>query len=227
MEPIERLALRLADARRLLEIHTEATGDRAGRRRGYDVLNRSAVMLAVAAWEGFCEEVLSTSGVKISRKLKGKDDLPESVKTPLLYWFFEAHQIVKFNQDAQRAIWSMASGGWRIQYRKYITEKVDALNTPSHANIKKLMNQLLGLANFSEIWARGRYGQEYYIKRLSDALNLRHEIAHGTRGDANVGKKVARDTIALINQLGAWTVVAVNAHEATLDLSRAVRAGQE
>lgn len=50
-------ALRTGDIDRLLRIHADIAGRSAGRKYGVEVLNRSAIVLLTAMWEGYIEDV--------------------------------------------------------------------------------------------------------------------------------------------------------------------------
>lgn len=219
MKPIDRLNERLSDARRLLEIHEEATGAAAGRRRNVDVLNRSAMILAMAAWEGFCEEIVSVHATRISRKLKNKEDLPQSIRTPFMYWFHDKYDLDKLTNETKLRMWEIAGSGWRKEFRSYIERKVDDLNTPNFKNIKQLMFQVLGIRDFGSNWIQGRHSPDHYRSRLNETLDVRHRIAHGAHNNATVGKKTAKDAIALVERLARWTTAQVESNEADLDLS--------
>ncbi|KIE23392.1 hypothetical protein LK08_30100, partial [Streptomyces sp. MUSC 125] len=45
------------DVDRLLEIHTDITGDAPGRRWKVESLHKSAIVLLTAFWEAFCEDL--------------------------------------------------------------------------------------------------------------------------------------------------------------------------
>ncbi|HEY4809492.1 MAG TPA: HEPN domain-containing protein [Solirubrobacteraceae bacterium] len=45
------------DVERLLDIHRELAGDGPGKKHGFEVLNKSAVVLMCAAWEAYCEDI--------------------------------------------------------------------------------------------------------------------------------------------------------------------------
>lgn len=218
MSPLEQLSLRLVDARRLLEIHEQATGAGAGRRRNVDVLNRSAMLLTIAAWEGFSEDVVRVSGTRISRRISGPNGLPESITRPFMFWYFEENQLHKASDTSKQAMFTLAGDGWRYHYRRYIERKVDDLNTPSFGRLKKLASQTVGIADIGENWHSGRFDKDYYVGRLTAALDIRHEVAHGTRGDVTVGKGTARDAIALVERLARWVADAIAANERALAL---------
>lgn len=216
MTPIEQLEVRLTDARRLLEIHKQMTGDKAGRRRNVDILNRSSMLLTVAAWEEFAEDTALVHATKLSRNMKDPSALPPSVISSFMFWYFDDNQMSKPSNTTKIAMWDLAGDGWRAAYRRYVTQKVDDLNTPNYFRIKKLFSQTVGIEDIGSNWKHGRHGKAHYVAKLSEALNIRHEIAHGRRGDVTVGKGTAQSAIALIERLAVWITASISMNEHAL-----------
>jgi hypothetical protein len=202
-----------------VEIHEEVTGQARGRRHGYDALNRSAIILAVAAWEGFCEDIALQSSDLMAKRLRRRSHLPDSVRHPMLQWMHDAGDWSKLSRETRDAVWSLAGPGWRHVYRDYAVEKTKALNTPNHQKIRVLLSVTIGLSDFSSNWGSQRWPRDTYISRLNDLLDLRHRIAHGDIGAETVGKTKARNAIALIEQLAAWVDARVADHLQGLNLS--------
>jgi RiboL-PSP-HEPN len=215
---IVRLRARLSDAARLIEIHEECTGNAAGRRRGYDALNRSTTLLAVAAWESFVEALLEDAVGRIARHLEGPTELPANVRDAMVAYLYEAEGWSKLNNGTKTSIWKLAGRGWRTAYIGYAKSKISALNTPNHINVKKLYSTVLGLQDFTIGWGARRWTAQAYITKLDDLLTLRHRIAHGSIGDETVGKTKARDAVALVERIAGWTTRTVEAHLKRLDV---------
>ncbi len=215
---ILRLRHRLTDARRLIEIHEECTGNARGRRHGYDALNRSAVILAVAAWEGFSEESLERAVAQIARQAKGPEVLPERVWQAMLAHLHEKHAWGKLSDKTKSSIWRLTGNGWRLHFIEYSKTKIAALNTPNHTNLRKTYSSLVGLDNFSAQWGERRWSEADYIKKLDDLLNLRHRIAHGGIGEETVGKRKALASVSLIERLARKTDATLSAHLAAMKL---------
>lgn len=226
---IAALRLRLADAQRLIEIHEDATGSEPGRRRGYDVLNRSAVMLSIAAWEGFSEDILRAAVSVIATKLRSTIEFPTNVRDAMLAYMHQDQNWSKLNAATKQGIWGIADDGWRVAYVKYASSRIEKLNTPNTENLTKLFASTIGLADFSNNWGARRWSQADYITKLDGALTLRHRIAHGALGNETVGKSRARAAVSLVMRTSGWTASAVDAHVSRLiaaykiDLSRPLR----
>lgn len=217
-DTIAMLELRLADANRLIGIHANMTGTGPGRRYEVDVLNRSAIILAVAAWESFVEDLAIRNSVALERRLKRAEDLPESIRTPLLLWIYESAKFSSPTNEARAAMWSLAGNGWRFKFRDFVKEKSKNLNTPNSENVAKLFRLSLGIQNITDDWIYRRWGSDTYNKRLDDLLRLRHRVAHGAISTETVGKTRARKAVSLVRHLGERTVESVSKNFNAFDL---------
>lgn len=213
-----RLHARLADGTRLVEIHEECTGAAAGRRRGYDALNRSAIILAVAAWEGYTEDLLEAAVGRVVRYMKAPSQLPQSVREAMIAHLHEAEGWTKLTSSSKASIWGLTGDGWRTAYISYARAKIAALHTPDHKNLRKLYASVIGLPDISALWGARRWTAADYVTRLDALLLLRHRIAHGAIGAETVGKTKAANAVALIERLAGWTDKAVVSHLLDLDV---------
>lgn len=217
---LQRLENRLGDADRLIQIHQECTGPDRGRRYGYDVLNRSAVVLSVAAWESFVEDLLSASVRKLSRRWRDAQEVPIGVKNALLFHVHEQHQMAKPSETTKAAIWRFTDQGWRTEYLQWALAKIRRLNTPNHENIVKYYSQVIGLCDVSASWGGGRWPKDTYTNKLNALLELRHDIAHETIGDEAVKKSRAKSGIKLVRNLAKWTRDCTDQHCNSFNLLR-------
>ena len=213
---LKQLTERLKDARRLVEIHEECTGRKRGRRHGYDALNRSAVVLSVAAWEGFIEDLFVDAVEFIAKHVKGPKKIPENVRVAMIAHLYQVGGWSSLNSTTSRAIWSLTGTGWRQQFQEYGLSKIKAINTPSFKNLKKVSNSVIGLHDPASNWRAHRWSPAVYRSKLEDILELRHKIAHGALGNRTVGKAKAREAITIINRLGFWTMRGVRHHAGRL-----------
>jgi hypothetical protein len=206
----------MADAVRLLEIHTEMTGSGRGRRHNYDALSRSAVILAVAAWEGFAEDLVLASAGRIVRRLANATALPSNVRDGLISYLHDSQKWSDLNKNTKETIWGLTGEGWRTGYITFVRAKVTSLHTPNFNNLRKLFSSTCGLQDFTVQWGNGRWGPAYYQKELDAALEVRHLIAHGSIGKQTVGKAAARDIINNLTRFAEWTDKAMSDHLAAL-----------
>jgi hypothetical protein len=213
---LEALKSRIEDAQRLITIHEESTGIAPGRRYDYDALNRSAVILSVAAWEGFVEDLLKYAVRRMATRLESAGDLPMSVRDVMLVKIHADHDWKTPNTGVKNALWSLAGSGWRSTYISYATSRIRGLNTPNAENVQKLYATVIGLKDFAADWGAKRWDRQTYVDKLDAALTLRHRIAHGTIGKETVGKTRARNAVNLIVRLAGWTTHSVADHLAGL-----------
>ena len=218
--PLSRLEARMIDAERLVEIHEECTGAGSGRRRGYDALNRSAVVLAVAAWEGFVEDVAASNARLIAGRLRSAQDLPENVRDGLLFWMHNEYKLATLNRGSKDALWRLTDDRWRTEYMRFAIARLKRFHTPNHDNVRKLFAELFGIADVSAAWGYRRWPHTVYAAKLNQLLSLRHEIAHGSIGEEAVRKSRARNSIQLVTALATRTQGAVLNHRRSLDLKK-------
>ncbi len=215
---LARLEARLADAQQLMAIHSTLTGDGRGRRYDVDALNRSAVILAVAAWEAFVEDLAFRNAASLARRFKKAEDFPEEIREPLLVSLLGSTDFKNPTPAAREAVWRLAGHGWRSEFRAFAENKAKSLNTPNSDNIRKLFKCTLAIEDITASWSYRRWGAEVYRTKLDETLRLRHRIAHGTIGNETVGKTRAKDAIGLVSSLGHRSVAAVSNNFKRFDL---------
>lgn len=221
-----RLETRLADAQQLIEIHTAFTGEARGRRYDVDALNRGAIILAVAAWESFVEDLALYNSRLVAVGLSSASKLPENVRNGFLAWLYGTADFSNPTPAARAAMWSITGSGWRKQYKKYAEERIDNLHNPSPNSVRKLFRTLVGVDDITESWGYRRWGAEIYRDKMDQLLLLRHRIAHGVIGDETVGKTKARDGVQLVSTLSARTSSGLKEYLKPYNLNRSRRRGR-
>ncbi len=58
---IQNFRANLADVIRLIQIHRDLSGSERGRRVGVECLNKSAIVLILASWEAFVEDLAESA----------------------------------------------------------------------------------------------------------------------------------------------------------------------
>jgi hypothetical protein len=197
-----RLNARLADARQLIDIHTTLTGNARGRRYDVDALNRGAVILSIAGWEAFVQDLALQNAGYFALGLPGAGHLPDEPREAFLVWLHGTTDFKNPTPAARQAMWSITGQGWRRKFREFAKEKVDSFSTPSPNNVGKLFRTLLGIDDITDAWGYRRWGPDIYREKLDQTLLLRHRIAHGAIGSETVGKTRAREAISLVSSLG-------------------------
>lgn len=213
-----RLRARLSDAQSLIGFHGELTGDEPGRRYAVDALNRGSIVLSVAAWDAFIEDLARANSLVLARRLKGPKRLPDGCRDAFLNWMIAIQDLSKPTKEAKRTIWSMTGPGWRLKFAEYSRIKSQSYGTPNAKRIRKLFKDSLGLEDITSSWGHRRWGPDTYCEKLDQLLDLRHRIAHGTIDNETVGKTKAREAERLISNLAARSVIATERHLKQLNL---------
>ena len=180
----------LSDVDRLMEIHTELGGTERGQRVGLEPLNRSAVVLLTAVWEGFVEDAAAQALERLVRVASGPDELPLRLRSTV------ANEI---KEDPHNfAAWKLAGDGWRSYVRSRLAGYADArargLNTPDSTRVEDLYDQTLGLEHVTEAWRWQRMTPKRAREKLDAMIRRRGDIAHGGKpaGPATVQKAEVR-----------------------------------
>ena len=133
---------------RLVEIHTQVAGTRRGKKGGVEVLNKSAIVLLVACWESFVEELAITGFDYLLKHAKRVDIFPNKVLAL-------AAKNLRQSSDEMK-VWKLAGSGWKQVLRNHrgriVKKHTEPFNTPREANINKLFESLLGLKRISKDW---------------------------------------------------------------------------
>jgi hypothetical protein len=199
----------LEDIKRLIALHAMVGGKTKGRRYGLEVLNKSAIVLITAYWEGYCEDVAAEALAHIVKYARSSDVLPNELKK----------QLAKELKDARHEleVWKIADHGWK----KYLGDRLEKLrekrnwdfNTPKAEQIEKLFLQAVGIEHISSSW---KWPKKMTVSRAADKLDkyvaLRGAIAHRGKGSATVKKAQVEDYFEFIKKLAAKTGGAVNSH---------------
>jgi len=163
-----------------------------------EVLNKSAIVLLVACWEAFVED-LATDAFDYLLQY-GHD---HTVFPPKLLAL--ATKDVRESQDA-RAVWRLAGDGWRdvLQAHRQVTlaELVGKVNTPRPRQVDAMFENLLGVRISSE-WRWQGMSATSARQLLEDLVILRGDIAHRVTTSRYVYKKNVVDAAYLIFRLAA------------------------
>ncbi len=193
----ENLRVNLVEVTRLVEIHTELTGDARGRRHGVAILNKSGIVLVVACWEAFVEDLATHAFNWLLAHANGPDAFPKKVLTLASKEYREA-------PDARR-VWELAGDGWRAALEKHkadvLKRHVGKLNTPRAAQVDALFGDLVGLALVSQSWVWGGVSNAKVKGSLEELVTRRGEIAHRVKTSRPVLKKEVRSASDLVERL--------------------------
>ncbi len=195
---VRRLVANLREVRRLTAIHTTVAGSGPGHKHDVEVLNKSAVVLLVACWEAFVEDLATVAF----------NELLAAATTPSI---FPARVLAlaskPLREDAdERRVWELAGDGWKqvlvVHREKVIAKIVSPLNTPRAAQCDKLFESLLGIRLSCNWHWRGMAATRAQTL-LDELITLRGEVAHRVAASRPVRKKYVRDMSALVARLSA------------------------
>lgn len=120
-------------------------------------------------------------------------------------------QVVIEAADAIRPAAGMPLGLWLV-VSALASNLVGRFHTPDVGNVIKLLRDSLGLTDITSFWSwRGRPAA-LMRKQLSDALKMRHRIAHGVRLKPIVPSREAIRTLGFFRWLGLRTDSAIREH---------------
>ena len=166
------------DVERLMEIHGDLAGDAPGRKRGVEVLNKSAIVLMCAVWEAYCEDLAAEAVEHLVDHAEDATALPEALLKTI------AAELESDKNDL--AIWRLAGDGWKTILRSRLADitkrRNRSLNTPKSANIDALFEEAVGLAKVSASWQWRNVTAAKARTKLDGYVNQRGDVAHRLAG---------------------------------------------
>lgn len=188
---IQNFRANLADVIRLIQIHRDLSGSERGRRVGVECLNKSAIVLILASWEAFVEDLAESAFDCMLANAPDHTVFPNHVLT--LAW-------ADFKKAQTADAFTSIATGWKVvlsNYRNMILEKFivkGSFNTPSGPNCNNLFTNLIGLHPFTGSWTwkitRSNVTSDDAEKLLQTLIDLRGEIAHRATTAKAVQKQV-------------------------------------
>jgi hypothetical protein len=198
---IDNMGQNLAVVRRLIEIHSEVAGQGPGYKADVEVLNKSAIVMLVACWESFVEDLVSGAFDLMLANATSHKVFPDCVLTL-------ASKNLKDAQDT-RLVWQLAGTGWQAilksHKQKLVSKYVDSFNTPRAENVDAMFSNLLGLSQISSSWSWKGMSSAQAKQKLSDLVTLRGSIAHKVATSEAVHKADVRDYLDFIRRLSVTT----------------------
>ncbi|MCC6404866.1 MAG: hypothetical protein IT405_00565 [Candidatus Yanofskybacteria bacterium] len=157
------------------------------------ILLRSAIVLFVACWEAFVEDLARTAFKFMQKEAGDCSKVPDSIKRRL------SEQLLKIKDPIYP--WSLAEDGWKNVLQKHgdtaIQEWVDAVNTPSSQAVSQLFEKLIGLRNMPNFWSWRGMSANQAKARLAEYIRIRGEIAHRVSANTRVAKTVISRTFVI------------------------------
>lgn len=193
---------------KLIGLHVAITGTKSGRRHGVEILNKSALVLLVACWESFVEDIASQGFEFLLKEAATPDIFPSSVLT------LSAKSLRE--HDDHRKIWQLAGDGWKDVLKKHrqtvLKEYAGRLNTPRPKQVNDLLEKLVGIKGLSNQWKWRGMSASNASAKLDALVTIRGEIAHRVRAGKYVRKEYVEQTADFIQRLAAITSNRVAEH---------------
>lgn len=196
-DPIQNLEKNIAEVKRLLEIHKELAGTSQGRKHNVEVLNKSSIVLLVACWEAFVEDLASSAFEAMLQHAPDHGIFPDDVLA-------QASKKLKTAPD-NREVWRLAGTGWRAVLTDHkndlFKEYIGKLNTPKPRQIDALFSSLIGIPSLSAKWLWHKTDADKATKKLTTLVELRGSIAHRVATSQSVRKAAVTDYMDFIYRL--------------------------
>lgn len=184
-----------ADVDRLMQLHRDISGSAPGRKYGVAVLNKSAVVLLCAAWEAYCEDIVSEVVQHYVDHAPDANALPTTLRKQIA---------TELHADKMK-MWTLADGGWRAVLESRLTqlkiERDRKLNTPKTSQIKALFADHAGYSDITTQWHWQSRTVESACDELDAFVTLRGAIAHRVEADSAVRKTAVTRYTRFIGRL--------------------------
>lgn len=184
----------LMDIQRLLDNHKTLSGQERGK-KALDHITRSGILLLVATWEVYIEELICESVGFLSKNIRDPNDLPVPVKKFLSDCIH--------NSKNEIEPFKLAGRGWSEFYREQAGHVTNALNTPKIEKIDKLFKDLLGVNIIS---------RNFGLRTLNLIISTRGDIAHRVKLNKYVKPAILRGFMEDIRQYVLETDKAIYEH---------------
>ncbi len=160
----------MQEVKRLLQIHEQLGGTRPGRRWGSEVLNKSAVVLLVACWEAYLEDVASVGfDASLSACSKPRHFAKEVIK--------RVGEALRHAKD-ERKIWEIAGNGWKRVLSDHSAKTIENFHNPNSKSVDDFFLRILGMNGISKCWHWAGMSPERAKAKLDGIVNVRGSIAH-------------------------------------------------
>lgn len=175
--------------------------DRPKFRRNLEVLNKSGIVLLVACWESFVEDLASHSFDFMLSNATKPNVFPTKVLTRSSKVFWDSKD--------ERGVWALADVGWRTVLTSHksriLQDYIGSFNTPRSAQVDALFEMLIGFKNSSSHWHWKNMSNNQAKKKLGDLITLRGAIAHRVSASKSVTRRSFLDYCIFISRVGMIT----------------------
>jgi hypothetical protein len=196
-DPIQGFEANILEVKRLMQIHRQLGGATPGRKHNVVVLNKAAIVLLVACWEAFIEDLAASAFSSMLAHATVPDIFPPDVLT-------HASRDLKAAVD-HREVWKLAGAGWKTVLQAHkndlFKEYIGKLNTPKPKQIDGLFSALIGISSMSQSWSWKAMPPASAVEKLIRLVELRGSIAHRVAATKTVRKADVSDYIRFVYRL--------------------------
>lgn len=183
----------VSEVDRLVAIHQEVTGGGPGRKYDVGILNKSGIVLLVACWEAYVEDLADAALDFMIENAEDHTAFPANV----------LERVASLNTGLKA--WQLAGDGWqtamRNNYKAILGKTTGSLNTPRTAQVDELFKKTIGIPKLSASWRWHQRTVASSTKRLDDLVTLRCSIAHRVTAAKTVHKKHVTDGSVFLYRL--------------------------
>lgn len=194
----------LTDIKLLLTLNSKEIRSKHGGPQKIEILNKSAIVLATTCWEAFIEDLASNAMEFMLKHAVDPRILPTSVLVSA------SNQLIKDKDE--RRVWDLAGDGWKAVLKAYCDSTLSCLNTPSHKNIDRLFENLIGLKQLSKSWKWKGVTNDRALTRLDRLISTRGDIAHRLNHDNYITKQDVLDAMKLVLNISVVSSNTVRSH---------------
>lgn len=204
---VNALIANVKEVERLQSIHSQITTKGTGRKYNVEVLHKSAVVLLVACWEAYVEDLIGAALGHMIDSCKDHKAFPKYVLDRIASIY-----------SGPKA-WELAGDGWKKALHDNLTQVLSrttgTLNTPKTAQVDELFHKAIGLQQLSSSWHWKGRSVAQVTEALDDLVTLRGSIAHRVSAARNVRLKDAKEARNFVFRL------AVRSHNHTCTFLKA------
>jgi len=143
------------------------------------ILLKSSVVLTLAYWERFIEDLLLEGCKFISDGLRNPCDLPKVTRQKVALFSITEDRMVNPEKFSD-SIWSFSADGWGVPLINYVNDLTSRLNTANTKRIKESFFAVFGIRNILNDWKNPNLNPEVNCAAFDAFVTKRHEIAHGS-----------------------------------------------
>ncbi len=194
----------LKEVDRLSDIHGIITPAGQGRKHNVQVLHKSGIVMLVACWEAFVEDLAASALTFLLASASDHSVLPDEVLERIA------------SKCQGKKAWSLAGDGWKKACNDHLQEVLakttGSLNTPKTAQVDELFEKVLALRSISSNWQWKGRSSTHSRAALDSLVSLRGSIAHRVSASKSVQKKDVQEARELLARLAVKSHNAVNRH---------------